>query len=247
MNQLAEDRKLHDRIISSDFLGQNQQIQISLPPRYSPLRSFPLLIVLDGDDYRLQGRYLTQLSEFQIGNRGEWITVFVPCSKEERSKWYHPHSDDHLKFQQFLFHELLADVEDSYSTWRMGAGRGLLGSSLSATLSLSTAFHYPHSFQKVCAQSAFLPEDSLLEWFKTLPVSTISPLHLYLSAGEEERDYLLKSGEAFDFLEGAFRFTNLFQTHLLDLTFEKLVGGHSWGSWQLNLPRIFSFLETHWS
>lgn len=238
---------LAEKWVASDFLGQKQLIQIALPPRYTPFSKFPVLIVLDGDDYRKLGRMTTLLDQhFHTHKEAQWITVFVPCSLSERDRLYHPNSPQQANFQRFLVQELTPYLDDNYSTAMMGALRGLLGCSLSASCALETAFQYPNTFQIVCAQSAYMPTDQITRLMHLSASKAVLPLQVYLSVGMDETAYQMRSGETFNFLRAAYDFQAQLSSHLLEVSFQEHGGGHTWGGWQSDLASVLQYLSEHW-
>ena len=75
---------------------------------------------------------------------------------------YHPEGDRREAYIRFLAHELVPYMDDNYPTYQIGAGRGLIGDSLAATISLLTALKYPNIFGKVILHSPYV-DDSVLE------------------------------------------------------------------------------------
>ena len=71
---------------------------------------------------------------------------------------YHPEGDRREAYIRFLAHELVPYMDDNYPTYQIGAGRGLIGDSLAATISLLTALKYPNIFGKVILHSPYVDE-----------------------------------------------------------------------------------------
>ena len=133
--------KIEDITIYSKELDEDMQLLIHLPHNYSPLYKYSVLIASDGKDYFQYGRIGRVADE--LVNDGEidnMIVVGIPYkSVSERRRMYHPEGDRHEAYIRFLAHELVPYIDENYPTYQVGAGRGLIGDSLAATISLPSA------------------------------------------------------------------------------------------------------------
>lgn len=225
--------------ISSQYLGTQERLMIYTPHRYSPLYSYPVLYVQDGDDYLSLGRLPSLLDKFSDTRETEdAIVVFIPVNKAERTSRYHPEGEMHAAYKRFLAEEVVSFVDLNYSTHPLGHARTLLGESLGGVVSLFTALTYPHTFGQVASQSgAFDPSLCSLvdEW------QVDSHLSVYLEIGEQETAIETSRG-ALDLVAGNQMLRDILAHKKITLRYETFAGDHTWGYWQENLPRILHHL-----
>ena len=146
---------IQDISFFSEALQEDMQLLIYLPPNYSPLYKYSVLIASDGKDYFQLGRISRVADELFAEEAIEnLIIVGVPYKdvKDRRSK-YHPEGSQHIAYTRFLAQELVPYIDDNYPTYQVGMGRSLIGDSLAATVSLMTALAYPNTFGKVIMHS----------------------------------------------------------------------------------------------
>jgi enterochelin esterase-like enzyme len=226
---------LDERTIHSKHLGTSERILIYTPQRYSPLISYPVLYVQDGDDYLALGRLATLLDQLtQREEIGDLIAVFLPVDKAQRYERYHPEGRHHQAYKRFLAEEVVACVDQHYSTHPLGSARTLLGESLGGVVSLFTALAYPHTFGQVACQSAAMDDRLNRQVEQTdIPAS----LTVYVEVGTQETAVNTSRGPL-NLLAANERLRDLLQQKRVTLTYKTFSGDHTWGYWQANLPHI---------
>ena len=179
--------KIEEINFYSKALDEEMQLLIHLPHQYSPLYKYSVLIASDGKDYFQYGRIGRVVDELvNEGDINNMIVVGIPYkSVKERRRMYHPDGDRHEDYIRFLAHELVPYIDENYPTYQVGAGRGLIGDSLAATISLLTALKYPNCFGKVILHSPYVDE-SVLE--KVEALKDPSTFSIYHVIGEEETE-----------------------------------------------------------
>jgi predicted alpha/beta superfamily hydrolase len=114
--------------IKSTILKETREIQIYLPPSYNSQKKFPVLYVLDGQRYFLNGISFQQNLTWQHVVP-EFIVVGIPTDNQKRRNLFFQNS---TKFIQFLEKELIPKINSTYKTsdesiyfgWEMAAGLG---------------------------------------------------------------------------------------------------------------------------
>ncbi len=224
--------------LTSRHLGTKERILVYTPQRYSPLYSYPVLYVQDGDDYLSLGRLATLLDQFSAKREiHDLIAVFLPVDKQQRTRRYHPLGADHAAYKRFVAEEVVAYIDHHYSTTPLGGARTLLGESLGGVVSLFTALTYPHTFGQVVCQSGAFDDElcRLVESWK--PVEHI---HVYLEVGTEETAVDTSRG-TLDLVAGNERMREILARKKVTLRYETFRGDHTWGYWQENLPEILRY------
>ncbi|MGD8189824.1 alpha/beta hydrolase [Brevibacillus ginsengisoli] len=226
---------IQEVILTSRHLGTEERIMIYTPHRYTPLYSYPVVYIQDGDDYLSLGRLPSLLDQFSHSRETQdVIAVFIPVKKEKRTSRYHPEGEEHAQYKRFLAEEVVSYIDRHYSTHPLGHARTLLGESLGGVVSLFTALTYPHTFGQVAAQSGAFSSSlcaKVNEW-------EISPqLSVYMEIGTQEREVETSRG-VLDLVEGNEQMREILHNKKITLRYETFEGDHTWGYWQANLPHI---------
>ncbi|MGN7387040.1 alpha/beta hydrolase [Sporosarcina sp. SAFN-015] len=236
--------KIEEINLYSKALDEEMQLLIHLPYQYSPLYKYSVLIASDGKDYFQYGRIGRVVDELVYeGDINNMIVVGIPYkSVEERRRMYHPEGDRHEDYIRFLAHELVPYIDENYPTYQVGAGRGLIGDSLAATISLLTALKYPNCFGKVILHSPYVDEYVMekVEGFKDP-----SAFSVYHVIGEEETEVKTTQDGIRDFLTPNRELHNLIKRKGFSYFYEEFKGNHTWKYWQQDVRRAIkeSFQE----
>lgn len=228
--------KIEEVLFYSEALDEEMQLLIHLPHQYSPLYKYSLLIASDGKDYFQYGRIGRVVDELvDEGDINNMIVVGIPYkSVKERRRMYHPEGDRHEDYIRFLAHELVPYLDENYPTYQVGAGRGLIGDSLAATISLLTALKYPNCFGKVILHSPYV-DDYVLE--KVEAVKDPSAFSIYHVIGEEETEVKTTQDGTQDFLTPNRELNKSLKRKGFSYFYEEFKGNHTWKYWQQDVPR----------
>ncbi|QHS21711.1 esterase family protein [Virgibacillus sp. MSP4-1] len=226
---------MFDRDIHSQYLNETITIRIYQPENFSTLYKYHICIMQDGNDYYQLGRAAT-LSD-RLHEKGEiHHTIFVGIhynDKYDRQAKYHPDghkNDSYIKFLRFEVVPLLDDILPGYY---LGSARTLMGDSLGGTVSFLTALTYPNTFGNVIMQSPYVNK-KVLEAAKAS--DNLSLIKIYHTIGEEETEVQTTTGGTEDFLEPNRQLRKVLQTKTSAYTYNERPGGHTWKTWQKDLP-----------
>ncbi|UNL85718.1 alpha/beta hydrolase [Priestia koreensis] len=233
--------KVEEITFFSESLQEDLTLMIYLPSTFSPLYKYTLLIAQDGRDYYTLGRTPRVLEELlSEENIEQTIFVGIPYkSVEDRRQKYHPEGAQRDQYVRFLAHELVPFLDERFPTLQMGKARALIGDSLGATVSLTAALTYPHTFGKVIMQSPYVDE-SVLEQVKQS--EHVSLLDLYHIIGTEETAVSTTDGKVQDFLEPNRSLHTLMQEKNYSVFYEEFAGNHTWKYWQKDLKRALEMM-----
>lgn len=223
--------------ISSITLGTTFNLLVYLPYNYSPLYTYPLLLVQDGKDYFQLGR-LPKVADKLIEENAihDMIIVGIPY-ETPKTRWemYHPQGKHHEAYTKFLVHELLPFLTKRYAIDDLAGNRTLMGESLGGTVSLLTAIQYPHTFSNVVMHSPFAG-DSVLDEVKVS--NDFAPFHVYHVIGKKETDVQTTHGEVEDFLTPNQELNDILANKQMSYYFyDELPGNHTWKTWQPDIER----------
>ncbi|MER2007966.1 MAG: alpha/beta hydrolase-fold protein [Psychrobacillus sp.] len=227
---------LQDTTIYSKALDEEIQLLIYLPPNYSPLYKYSVLIASDGKDYFQLGR-ISRIADELYENREieNLIIVGVPYKnvKDRRSK-YHPEGEQQLAYSRFIAQELVPYIDENYPTYQIGMGRALIGDSLAGTISLLTALRYPNTFGKVILHSPLVNEE-ILEKVKNH--KEVSAFSIYQVIGNEETAVKTGDGLLTDFLTPNRQLHDMLKNKGVSTFYDELNGDHTWKLWQPDIKR----------
>ncbi len=228
--------KIEEITLYSVELEEEMQILIHLPHNYTPLYKYSVLFASDGKDYFQLGRIGRVVDELiDEGEIENVIIVGIPYKNvTERRRLYHPEGDRHNSYMRFLAHELVPYMDTHYPTYQIGAGRGLIGDSLAASISLLTALKYPSIFGKVILQSPYVNQ-SILDQVKA--VKDPSLFSIYHVVGENETEVKTTIDGVQDFITPNRALQKLISEKGFSYFYEEFKGNHTWKYWQSDVRR----------
>lgn len=228
--------KIEDITLYSKELDEDMQLLIHLPHNYSPLYKYSVLFASDGKDYFQYGRIGRVVDELMDADDIEnVIVVGIPYkSVLERRRMYHPQGDRHEAYIRFLAHELVPYMDANYPTYQIGAGRGLIGDSLAATVSLLTALKYPNCFGQVILHSPYVDE---LVFEAVENAQSPSHLSIYHVVGQGETEVKTTVDGIRDFLTPNRLLKDLIEKIGFPYFYEEFEGDHTWKHWQPDVRR----------
>ncbi|EOR22220.1 esterase [Niallia nealsonii AAU1] len=228
---------IQEDTLYSNELGEEVTLLIYLPPAFSPLYKYNLLIAQDGKDYFQFGRIGRVADELHINHQiADSIIVGIPYSTvQNRREKYHPNGTQNKAYIRFLAHELVPYLDEQFPTFQMGLGRGLMGDSLGATVSLMTALKYPHTFGKLILQSP-LVNNHVLETVRKFDHYHLLEIDHIIGTGETAVKTTINTTE--DFLAPNRALSQLLQSTNADYTYEEFDGDHTWKHWQPYIAKM---------
>ncbi len=134
--------------LESAVFGDTREIKVYLPQEYKASKTYPLLIVHDGDDY-LRFAAMRTILDNLIQRHEMRPTVVAFTRGHARNTEYGANPDQ----PAYLVDELLPALESRYSISDDRAERGLLGASFGGVSSLFCAWERPGVFGRLMLQS----------------------------------------------------------------------------------------------
>lgn len=228
--------KIEEVTIYSKELEEDMQILVHLPHNYTPLYKYTVLIASDGKDYIQYGRVGRVIDELlDMGDIEDIIFIGIPYkSVSERRRMYHPEGDKREAYTRFLAHELVPYIDDNYPTYQVGSGRGLIGDSLAATISLLTAVKYPSIFGNIILQSPYV-DDYVIDQVES--VKDPSTFSIYHVIGKEETKVQTVADGVQDFLTPNRALKKVIEQKNFAYFYEEFDGNHTWKYWQPDFKR----------
>ncbi|MGB8956117.1 MAG: alpha/beta hydrolase-fold protein [Tumebacillaceae bacterium] len=229
--------------VTSRFLGETREVNVYLPPNYTPLYKYPTLYVNDGADYMIMGRMITLLNQrFQDRLARRFLVVFVPVDKAVRREEYSPQGAKHDAYVRFFADELVPAIEEQFAAFPMGPARGIMGSSLGAVAALHTLLAYSRKFHYLALQSGSFGETSFAAAAERPDLATVP---VYQVVGLQEDKFQSSTGKVLDLLAANRRMRDLLQQHGVAVDYAEYDADHTWGFWQNDLPRALDHFVRH--
>lgn len=225
---------------NSQLLQHTFSLHVYTPPQYAEGHKCHLAITQDGLDYFQLGKIAKKMDEAMEKGARPVIVVGIPYpSIKQRSKWYAPHHDDHIRYMQFLKEELLPFVEQAYETWQLPHARTLIGDSLAGTISFLTALTYPNTFHRVIMQSPYI-DAYVLKRVKETDIW--NNFELYHTIGTKETAVETTFGEKMDFLTPNRTLSTLLKNGHARYQYHEFNGTHHWKYWEKDLYNGLQFM-----
>ncbi len=238
----APEGKLDELTIPSIAYGRPVRVTMYTPARFRPTRTYPLLVVHDGPDYlRYSGlaNVLDNLTH-RLEVPGIVAALLHPENRLEEYVDHEPHA-------RFVAEELLLRLEHLYPLERRPAARCLMGASLGAVASFSTAVRYPEVFGRLLLQSGsfafsdlgdagvrdrgptFEPIVGFVNRYRRQPIHVAE--RVFMSCGTYES--LIYENRSF---------VPLLQSAGMDVRWVEARDGHNWENWRDRLREGLSWL-----
>ncbi len=139
---------VEERVFRSRTLGGPRRVKLYKPARYRETRRYPLLVVHDGSDYDRFANLTTVLDN--LTHRRDIPGLVVAMTDPPNRMEQYRDSEEHARY---IAEELVPSLENELPLVGEPSGRGLMGASLGAVASLSTAIRYPEMFGRLLLQS----------------------------------------------------------------------------------------------
>lgn len=185
--------------IVSEELYEERTIHVRLPPGYDPLRSYPVVYVLDGEwNFEYVAGYLDYMADNELFPPA----LVAGIVNENRNRDYVPRADPDFpftggadKFLVFVEKEWIPRFEAQYAA---SGKRVLLGHSFGGVFTLHTLFTRPELFDAYIAlgTSAWISDKVLFEEADELFDADAEPdAFVYMAVGENDGGPTVPSGK----------------------------------------------------
>ena len=211
-------------VLDNDFLLASRKRAVTLyqPPTVEPC---PLLIVLDGQDYRRRARITHIVDNLIARNMIRPIALAMPYHGRAARGVEYACSEATLGF---LLHDLLGLAREELNLVDIKAhpgAYGILGASMGGLMALYTGLRAPEIFGRVLSQSAaFAMGEQESVVFDLVRHGPVPPLSIWLNAGRYE--WLLDCNR---------RMHKLLVEKGYDVVYREYNGGHNYPSWRNDL------------
>jgi len=235
----ARQGKLEERVFRSKALGGDRRVTLYLPARFRTTRRYPLLITHDGGDFLRFASLQVVLDNLIHRMEIPPMVVALTHPKDRMTEYI-----DHEPHARFLTEELVPWLESELPLVGTRSTRCLMGASLGAVASFSTAWRYPETWGKLLLQSgsfaftdigenqrgpAFEPIVQFVNAYRNDPIRVSDKV--FVSCGTYES--LIYENRSL---------VPLLQSTGMDVRYTEARDGHNWENWRDRLREGLSWL-----
>lgn len=235
----ARKGSVEDRVFRSEALGGERRVMLYRPARYRETRSYPLLVVHDGRDYD-RFASLTTILDNLIHRRDIPGLVVAMTDPPDRMEQYR----DSAEHARYVAEELVPSLERELPLVGEPEGRGLMGASLGAVASLSTAIRYPEMFGRLLLQSGSFAFSDIGSHDRSPVFDPIAEMvNRYRADPFRVSEKVFMSCGTYESLIYENRsLVPLLQRTGMDVRFVEARDGHNWENWRDRLREGLAFL-----
>jgi S-formylglutathione hydrolase FrmB len=255
--QVAAGANLQDVSFFSAALNRAMPYRVFLPGSLVPGRKLPVVYLLHG-----AGENFRAWSNDSEVSRYAAQGVILVMPEGDSSYYTNAALKPNDRYEDYLVHDLIADVEARFPAANARESRAIVGISMGGFAAVKLALTRPDLFAFAGAISPALDVPSRRfsfrhagqSWrFRTIfgpdgsPSRTASdPFVLVKSATPAVTPYLyLTAGEQEPLLEPIRRFASRLGSRHFDYEFHTKHGGHDWSEWNAQIPGCFDSLLRH--
>jgi enterochelin esterase-like enzyme len=230
---------LEERVVYSHALSGQRRVTLYRPARFRDSRRYPLLVVHDGRDYERYASLTTVLDNLihRLDIAGLVVALTQPPNRTEQYR-------DSAEHARYIAQELVPALERDLPLIGSSEGRGLMGASLGAVASLSTAIRYPGMFGRLLLQSGsfafsdigshdrgpvFDPIADMVNQYRADPFALSE--RVFVSCGRYES--LIYENRSL---------VPTLQRTGMDIRYVEAPDGHNWENWRDRLREGLAFL-----
>lgn len=133
----------------------DRKIFIYLPPNYNKEKSYPVMLVYDGDVKLYTTPYKNVLDNLIHDSLiVPIITVFIPAMERDNEV-----CEENIDFANYLVNEIIPFIKADYSTYNKPEKWGMMGASGGGMISIATGLLYPEYIANIASQSGTIYEN----------------------------------------------------------------------------------------
>ena len=156
LRQEVKKGSIVSRVLKSKTeLFLDRKIYIYLPPDYNKEKSYPVMLVNDGDVKLYTTPFKNVLDNLIDESLIEpIITVFIPAMEREKE-----YCDQNVDFANYLVNEIIPFIKANYSTYNNPENWSIMGVSGGGMISIATGLLYPEYIANIASQSGTIYEN----------------------------------------------------------------------------------------
>jgi enterochelin esterase-like enzyme len=216
--------------VESTAFGERREERIYLPAGYTAGQSYPLVIIHDGEDFVSYADLSVSLDNLiDAGDIPPIVAALIQT--HDRTGEY----SGGRRHARYLVREFLPFLQSRYCISEEPEDRVVMGASLGAVASLSTAFRYPGVFGGLVLQSgSFILDERKLEQRPHPVFQRIARLVRALRRAPQVPGTraFVSTGELEGLAEENHALANFLRERGIDVLFKSAWDGHHWHNWR---------------
>ena len=216
---------IFDTTFKSNALNNSRAIKVYVPPGYSQVQQYPVILFHDGIDYVNLAKAPAIIDRLIFMNRiRPIIAVFVPAVN--RTPEYAGNSI--VQFEKFISEEIMSWVDTRFSTIRNPEYRAVAGASNGGNIAFYCALKSPQVFGKVAAHSSNVIS-TIMNGYDVYPSL---PISVYADIGTYDIPQLIPMVK---------QFKQVLDKRGYIHKYKEINEGHSWGNWKAHMNEYLEF------
>ncbi|MGF9762561.1 alpha/beta hydrolase-fold protein [Microvirga sp. 0TCS3.31] len=216
--------------VGSAAFGERREERVYLPTGYTAERSYPLVIIHDGQDFISYADLSVSLDNLIDAGDIPPIVAALVQTRDRMGEYARGR-----RHARYLVRELLPVLQSRYQISEESEDRVVMGASLGAVASLSTAFRYPGVFGGLVLQSgSFILDERKLEHRPHPVFHRIARLVRALRRAPQVPGAraFVSTGELEGLAEENHALANFLRERGIDVLFKSAWDGHHWHNWR---------------
>ncbi len=216
--------------VASPVFEETRQERVYLPAGHDPETFYPLLVIHDGNDFVTYADLAVSLDNLIAD--GDIPPLIAALTQTSDRMHEYPRGRRHARY---LVRDLLPALESRYRLNPEPDRRVLLGASLGAVASLSTAFRYPGVFGGLVLQSgSFILDEQALEGRQHPVFQRVAQLMQVLRRAPDlpATRAFISAGELEGLAEENRALAGFLRERGVDVLFKSSWDGHHWHNWR---------------
>jgi S-formylglutathione hydrolase FrmB len=255
--RLTQDVTLTDVAFRSAALNRDMQYRVIMPSRMAPGQKLAVIYLLHGGGggFRDWSNYSDVARYAESG-----LLLVMP---EGGSSYYTNSAEQRQeRYEDYIVHDLIADVENRFSVAPGRSNRAIIGVSMGGFGAVKLALHHPELFVFAGGLSSAIDVPRRVFTIRRLQQSRHydsvfgpsgsqtrhdnDPFLLVANANPEAAPYFfLSCGEQEGLLPANREFAGLLARRRFRFELHTVAGGHNWNQWNAWLPSLFRSLSEH--
>ncbi len=216
--------------IGSAAFGERREERVYLPSGYAAERPYPLVIIHDGQDFVSYADLSVSLDNLIDAGDIPPVVAALVQTRDRVGEYARGH-----RHARYLVRELLPVLQSRYRISEEPEDRVVMGASLGAVASLSTAFRYPGVFGGLVLQSgSFILDERKLEHRPHPVFHRIARLVRALRRAPQVPGAraFVSTGELEGLAEENQALANFLRERGINVLFKSAWDGHHWHNWR---------------
>jgi enterochelin esterase family protein len=225
--------RIEEFTVPSEAFGEERRENIYLPHGYTGDKPLPLVVAHDGDDYDAYASLSTSLDNLIAAGDIPPLAVVLVQTRDRMDEYARGR-----RHARYLVQDLLPAVTRKYAISDDARDRVLMGASLGAVASLSTAFRFPGVFGGLVLKSGtFILNQGNLENRDHPVFRRTARLSRALERAPDlpKTRAFVSTGELEGLADENAAIANVLREHGVDVLFKSAWDGHHWHNWRNQL------------